>query len=160
MIRTDNSADDSHLAFQRALYFLKFRARSRRELLDYLEKKGFGPAVAVHVVDRLEASGLSGDAEFARLWVESRLRHRPRGKYLLAAELTQKGVPSDLIGNALADVDEEAAARTAGRTKLRQWNQRDAAAIFRKLLSFLRGKGFPYAMCRQVASELTEEEAR
>ena len=159
MISAGNSDDARHLAFLRALHFLKFRARSRRELLDYLVKKGFGPAIAARVVERLEASGLSGDAEFARLWVASRLRHRPRGKYLLAAELTQKGVAPDIIADVLSDVDEESAARSAARTKLRQWRNRDAAEMFRKLLSFLRGKGFPHAMCRQIALEMTEDDA-
>jgi regulatory protein len=159
MMPAGSSDEARRLAFQRALHFLKFRARSRQELLDYLAGKGFSPADAAHTVDRLEASGLAGDAEFARWWVESRLRHRPRGKYLLAAELTQKGVASDIIADVLSDVDEESAARSAARTRLRQWRHRDEAAMLRKLLSFLQGKGFPFAVCRQIASEMIEDDA-
>lgn len=145
------------LALQRALHFLKFRPRSRKEIMLYMREKDFSPETAARVIDRLEASGLSGDSEFARMWVESRLRHRPRGKRALVSELLQKGISEDLINTALADVDEEAAARAAVRPKLRQWRRMDDNEASRNIIDFLRRKGFPYALCRQIAEQMIQE---
>ncbi len=122
-----------------------------------LQEKGFTPETAACVIDHLEASGLSGDAEFARLWVESRLWRRPRGKHALVSELLQKGISEDLINTVLADIDEEATARTAVRPKLRQWRRMDDNDASRKIIDFLRRKGFPYALCRQIAEEMIQE---
>jgi regulatory protein len=157
MVSGENKNDMRHRAFQRALHFLKFRARSRREIHDYLEKNGFPPETAAHVTKRLEAAGLSGDAEFARLWVESRLRHRPRGKYVLTAELAQKGISDEIIAAVLAEIDEETAARNAARSRLRQWQRLDHADFSLKIIAFLRRRGFPYGLCRQIAEEMRRE---
>ena len=95
--------------------------------------------------------------EFARLWMESRRRRRPRGKYAIAAELTQKGISADIIAAVLAQFDEEAAARAAALPKIRQWRKLDNAEVFRKTFFFLRRKGFPYELCRQITQELTTD---
>jgi regulatory protein len=157
MVAGGNSGDERHHAFQRALNFLKFRARSRQEIINYLQKKGFTLETASHVIQRLESSGLSGDAEFAQLWVESRLRHRPRGKYALTAELSQKGISADIITTVLAGIDEETAARDAARRKFRKWQHHDDAEISEKIISLLRRRGFPHALCRQIAEEMLQE---
>jgi regulatory protein len=148
---------DETLALRRALHFLKFRARSRKEIMLYLREKGFSTETTALVIDRLEASGLSGDAEFARMWVESRLRNRPRGKRALAAELWQKGISEDLIETALADIDEEAAAEAAVRPKLRHWRDLGDNDASRKIIDFLRRRGFPYALCRKTAEQMMQK---
>jgi len=149
--------EDETLALKRVLHFLKFRPRSRKEIMLYLKERGFSPETASLVVDRIEASGLSGDAEFARLWVESRLRHRPKGKRSLAFELRQKGISEDLIETALADIDEEATALSAVHQKRRQWERLDNIDVYRKIIDFLRRRGFPFALCRQIAEQMIHE---
>lgn len=127
--------------------------------MDHLQKKGFTSETGSHVIARLETSGLSGDTEFAQLWVESRLRHRPRGKYALTEELSQKGVADDVIADVLGEVDEENTARAAAQPRSRQWRHYDDADFLKKIVSFLRRRGFPYALCRQIAEEMLREKA-
>jgi len=77
---------DRARARESALRLLAVRARSRSELLDRLERKGFERGVATEVVDALEGVGLVDDHEFGRLWAEEKMRLRPVGPRRLLKE--------------------------------------------------------------------------
>ncbi|PRC51825.1 recombination regulator RecX, partial [Mycobacterium sp. ITM-2017-0098] len=72
---------------------------------------------------RLTQVGLVDDEDFAEQWVRSRRVNAGKGKRALAAELRTKGVDSEVIDAALADID-AAAERTRAeqlvRDKLRR----------------------------------------
>jgi regulatory protein len=82
-------------------------AETRRRLRDL----GYAPATCDEVTDRLVELGYLDDVAFARAWVESRDRARPRGALALRTELVRKGVPRDTIVEVLADREEVAAGR-------------------------------------------------
>lgn len=75
-----------------ALNLLSHRARTRRELKTRLRQKGFEAERLDACLDRLEQRGLLDDGAVAAAFVRDRLRHRPRGKARLAAELRAKGL--------------------------------------------------------------------
>ncbi len=54
-------------------------------------------------IERLTDLGMLDDEAFARAWVESRDRARPRGERALRAELRQKGVADRAMAAALAE---------------------------------------------------------
>ena len=54
-------------------------------------------------IERLADLGVLDDAAFARTWLESRDRARPRGERALQMELRQKGIDADTVAQALVD---------------------------------------------------------
>ncbi len=62
------------------------------------------------VIGRLQALGYLDDEAFARAWLGSRDRSRPRGRAALRRELQLKGLGAELVDAALEDRDREAAA--------------------------------------------------
>ncbi|HID10525.1 MAG TPA: hypothetical protein EYP17_04395, partial [Candidatus Latescibacteria bacterium] len=54
------------------------RPKTVRQIKDRLARAGFDGEVVEEVIGRLEELGLLDDKEFARAWVEERLRLRPR----------------------------------------------------------------------------------
>ncbi|RKY64670.1 MAG: hypothetical protein DRP99_01665, partial [Candidatus Latescibacterota bacterium] len=72
------------------------RARTTKQVREKLLKEGFGEDVVGEVVGRLEELGLLDDREFARAWVEERLRLRPRWRRALKEELLRKGISEDV----------------------------------------------------------------
>src|ERR671917_342740 len=73
------AAGERALAMNRALHFLGYRARSRREVRDRLRRYGYGPETVEGVVGRLVELGYLDDKEFARTATrEKARRYGPR----------------------------------------------------------------------------------
>jgi regulatory protein len=96
-----------------AARFLEVRPRSVAEVRRRLRSAGYAAALVEHAVERLVELGFLDDAAFARAWVESRDRARPRGERALRLELRQKGVGREDADGALDGRRDEAAARSA-----------------------------------------------
>ena len=84
-----------------AAAFLAVRPRSMAETRRRLCHLGYPSALVDSVVARLVELGYLDDAAFARAWVESRDRARPRGSAALRQELQRAGVARDVIDQVL-----------------------------------------------------------
>jgi regulatory protein len=92
-----------------AAAFLAVRPRSVAETTGRLKTQGYPPALVEKVVTRLIEMNYLDDEQFARTWVESRDRARPRGEHGLRRELALKGVPRAVIDDVMSQRDERAA---------------------------------------------------
>jgi regulatory protein len=135
------------VALDRALRFLESRPRSEREVRTRLAQKGVAPELAEPVVARLQALGLLDDAAFASYWIENRARFNPRGARALSAELRQKGVASEVIGEQLAEgVDEEGGAQAFALRQAHRFAKLDRPTFRQKLWAALARRGFDFAV--------------
>jgi regulatory protein len=91
-----------------AARFLEVRPRSVHEVRYRLTSIGYRAALVDEVVVRLKNLGYLDDESFARAWVESRDRARPRGEHALRRELQLKGIDRALIGEVLDQRRDEA----------------------------------------------------
>jgi len=126
--------DAREWAYQQALLFLSYRARSEKEIRQNLRKHEIPEEVIEQTLERLQEAGLANDNQFARVWVENRNTFRPRSRRVLAMELRQKGLDDETVQSATADVDDDALAyesaiKRANRFKSLEWSE------FRKKLS-------------------------
>lgn len=149
--------DARERAFQQAMLFLSYRARSESEIRLNLRKHEIPEPVIEHTLDRLREDGLANDDRFARAWVENRSAFRPRSRRLIAMELRQKGLAEEAVSSAIADVDDgtlayEAAQKRVSRLKGLEWND------FRKKLGdFLARRGFSYSVIAPVVTRIWNE---
>jgi SOS response regulatory protein OraA/RecX len=95
-----------------AARFLETRPRSVGEVRRRLASAGYAEPLIEEALARLARLGYLDDEAFARAWVESRDRARPRGERALRSELLAKGVDRALVEAVLA---ERLAARDEGR---------------------------------------------
>ncbi|MEO8228962.1 MAG: regulatory protein RecX [Chloroflexota bacterium] len=93
--------DDPEVVLAAAFRFLEARARSVAETRRRLSDAGYRPELIDGAITRLLAIGLLDDETFARHWVESRDRARPRGEIALKRELRLRGVEPGLIAAAI-----------------------------------------------------------
>ncbi len=70
--------DSEQKAVDRALNFIGYRPRSRKEIERNLERAGIDEALIEKVIERLQRQGYVDDEAFARYWVENREQFRPR----------------------------------------------------------------------------------
>jgi regulatory protein len=151
------SEDAREWAYQQAMLFLSYRARSEKEIRQNLLKHEMPEDVIDETIERLRTAGLANDNEFAQAWVENRSTFRPRSRRALTMELRQKGLDEEIVHSAVSGVDEdalayEAAQKRLGRLKGLEWNE------FRKKLSeFLARRGFPYSVIAPIVIRLWSE---
>ena len=149
--------DARERAFQQAMLFLTYRARSESEIRQNLRKHEIPEPVIERTLDRLRRDGFANDNQFARMWVENRSAFRPRSSRLMAMELRQKGLDKEAVASAIASVDDEALAYEAAqkrvlRLKHLEWNE------FRKKLSdFLARRGFSYSVIAPIVTRIWNE---
>lgn len=142
--------DQYSRAYNLALRYLGYRARSSQEMERYLQGKEFTDEVVESITGKLHEQGYLNDEEFARAWLRERNRFKPRGARALRFELRQKGVADAVIDEVLTDVDEEAAAWAAAEAKLSSWQRLDRETFRRKLSGYLGRRGFNYELIRSV----------
>ncbi len=126
------------------LKLFKHRPRSWYEALTRLQQKGFSQEIIRSVLEQATRAGIIDDAKFAQLWVEDRLLRRPRSRQLLERELRAKGVAPEHIQQALsrAGLDEEALVRQLITEYLPKLRALDEQVRLRRLVGFLRRRGF------------------
>ena len=93
--------DDPEVVLAAGLRFLEARSRSVEEVRRRLTDAGYRADLVAATIDRLASIGLLDDELFARGWIESRDRARPRGEMALRRELSQRGVGRTEISAAL-----------------------------------------------------------
>lgn len=151
-------SEDYSLARDAALRFLTYRARSESEVQRRLARK-FSPLVIELVITSLRTQHFLDDAAFALQWRRNREDHRPRSDRLLQQELQLKGVPSEIVREALVEYDNPSNAYRAGRQLAQKLADRAASeGDFRKRLSsHLQRRGFRYSLVRETVEMLWQE---
>jgi regulatory protein len=93
--------DDPEVVLAAAARFLEARARSVGEVRRRLSRAGYRADLVEGAISRLAELGVLDDDAFARAWVESRDRARPRGESALRRELLLKGVDRERVDTTL-----------------------------------------------------------
>ena len=158
-----------------AAAFLAVRSRSVDETRKRLVHLGYPASIVEQVVERLVEIGYLDDEAFARAWVESRDRARPRGAVALRRELQRKGVPDDVIGGVLeeraaaaathpveagviGDPDRAAAVHLIERRASTLRREADPRRRRQKAYALLARNGFAPDICHEVASTVVEDQ--
>ena len=156
--------DDPAVVLEAAARFLEARARSIDEVRRRLGRAGYRPELVEGAIGRLAELGMLDDATFARAWVESRDRARPRGERALRHELALKGIDRELSAEILeqrrdaadADgpgIDVEAARRVVARNARALERAADPRARRQRAYALLARNGFDAGVCAAVSAE-------
>lgn len=149
-----------------AAIFLGVRPRSVAETRRRLLHLGYPQALVDGVVERLIEMDYLDDAAFARAWIESRDRARPRGEMALRRELGMKGVPRLVVDEVLtervgaagaADPNRTAAVALLARRRAALERETDPARKRQKACALLARNGFDPETCREAAASFAAE---
>jgi regulatory protein len=144
-------------AKQAVLRLLSVRMRTRWELRARLARRRFPTEAVETALDDLERVGLVDDRKFARLFLESRIRRRPRSYRVLKQELRSKGLSQENIEEAVeeaaSEVSEAELARKALAPKARRLKSMDPDQARARSARFLAGKGFSHSLIEEVLQD-------
>jgi regulatory protein len=162
------AVDDPAVVLEAATRFLEARSRSVAEVRRRLTGAGYRAALVEQAIARLGDLGVLDDESFARAWVESRDRARPRGERALRDELRLKGIDRSLIDLVLAErrelasdmPDTDRAALPPDRVAAERLLERHSRVLDRiddprkrreRAYALLARSGFDPETCREVA---------
>ena len=164
--------DDPAVVLEAAARFLEARSRSVTEVRRRLGQAGYRAELVEGAILRLMELGMLDDEEFARAWVQSRDRARPRGERAMRDELRLKGIDRttmDLVlgerreasSAAMGDGDGDLSADRAAAERLLAKNERSLARVTdprrrrQKAYALLARNGFDPETCSTLAARLT-----
>jgi len=163
------AVDDPQVVLEAAARFLEARSRSVTEVRRRLSSVGYRPDLVDGAIVRLLDVGVLDDEAFARAWVESRDRARPRGERAIRDELRLKGIDRTTMDLVLAErreavtptEDDGEPPATADRTAAERLIGKHARALGRvvdprqrrqRAYALLARNGFDPETCREVAA--------
>lgn len=88
-----------------ALYHLSFKARTTKEVRDYLTKYEIESDIIDKVVQHLKEDKWLDDRQYARNLIEANLLSGDKGPALLQQKIQQKGISKSILQEILADYD-------------------------------------------------------
>lgn len=156
------AAEQLQSARVKALRYLAYRPRTAHEVRLKLRQQGFAEDVVAQVMEQLLTRGDLNDTAYAQAYLASRLDRRGDGPQRLRHDLRRHGVQRELVEETIQRLDAEdvlGAARTQARKRWpRLAGDADPARRRKKLLDFLRRRGFSYDTAQQVVKELEHGE--
>ena len=168
------SETDPDVVLNAAARFLEMRSRSVDEVRRHLSTAAYPDELIGRAIDRLLELGMLDDRAFARAWVESRDRARPRGQVALRRELALKGIDRETVAAVLSDRSESAMAGDpesggvgADQAAAERLLDKNRAALLRvpelrarrmRAYALLARNGFDPEVCREVSARSVAQE--
>ncbi|MBN1523267.1 MAG: regulatory protein RecX [Spirochaetales bacterium] len=140
---------ENNETLQRGLRLLALRVHSEKEIRQKLVLRGFPQTSIDYTVNYLYKYSWLDDTEFARQWVQSRLRKTGFGRSRLKQELYSKGVHRDIINTVLAETYPAETEQDQCRAYLQKIS-RTASFTQEKLIQKLLRRGFAYPVIKKV----------
>lgn len=143
---------ESLRALDKALNFISLSKKTKKEVEDYLKKKGYLGGTIETVISKMSAYKFINDEEYAKDYVKS--YSKKKGNRLLAAELKRKGVSDSEISEAIEERSDESEGANAVAEKYLRGKERTKENAV-KCYRYLLGKGFSYDVAKESAFKLT-----
>jgi regulatory protein len=143
-------ADPATEAFGKGLAAIRRRERCRRELDEWLAKRGYEYDVRVATLDRLEEVGELDDARFARRYAEDKRELSGWGPERIRDALVSRGVaPMDVEDALDADSYDEQLERATELLE-RKGGDLDSDVARGRALGFLTRRGYEYEIAYEA----------
>lgn len=99
--------NDKFDAYYYALKYLNVRARSKKEIKDYLKKKDYDENTIYETISKLESQGYLNDLNFAKMFLTNKLITTSNGPLKIRRELLQHELSNEDINIVLEDYTDE-----------------------------------------------------
>lgn len=139
-------------AVDKAMTHLSASMKTQKQMRDFLEKKGYSPAVCDYVLEKLRYYNLIDDVQYCRVYINGA---KGKGKRALQAELIKRGADRRAIDNALGDFEENCGEALLVLQKYMRGKENSRENIL-KGYKYLLSKGFGYDTAKSAAQAFGE----
>lgn len=139
-------------AYNYAIKYLK-NIKTKKDVYDYLIRKGFSDEETSEVCDYIEEVGLVDDDLYVKFFVEDSFRIKNKGARKIVYELKQRGIDDDKIEEAIeeaSDMEYEALKEAYERKLEATKTETDPYKRKNKIIRFLISRGFDYSDIKDI----------
>ncbi|MBR3863939.1 MAG: RecX family transcriptional regulator [Clostridia bacterium] len=141
-------------AFDLALGYISRYRKTKKQLIEYLLKKGYLPTLANKVVDKLSSYGYLDDKDYARVYAEQ--NSKTKGKILIKMQLKAKGIDEQTANIAVENLGDETPQVIELAKKYLKNKEKDFKTLS-KCYRYLLSKGFSYDAVSSAIDSLKDE---
>ena len=143
-------------ALNKSVEYISKYLKSKRQVKEYLIKKGYSEEIAYYCIDKLKEYGYIDDQKFSERYIES--VSKTNGKHLVEYKLMMKGVRKEDIEKAYqnVNVDSKVNAKEVAEKYLK--NKEKTKENIAKAYRYLVGRGFSYDDVNYALKDVSEEE--
>lgn len=149
-------------AFNRTAAMCARCEQSSGDIRGKLVKWGLGSSDTDQVLSQLIEQGFINDERYARAFVKDKFAFNGWGRVKIAYQLRQKGIPNDLITDALTVIDEDQYRQRLIDLLSAKWrsvSHNDARAAWAAMMRFAASRGFETAIAAQCVKQVTRLDA-
>ncbi len=146
---------EKNTALDKALTHVSASRKTEKQVRQFLEKKGYLPAVCDYVIEKMRGYNFLNDTEYAEAYIES--VGKRKGVRLIRMELKGKGVAEEDIKSAMDTLDSSEQEQGALRVleKYMRGKTVDKETLY-KAFRYLMSKGFEYDVAKSVLGRFGE----
>jgi len=139
------------------LKLLSYRARSRKEMAEKLERKGFESGQIEDVIKLLETAGLINDRALAADLLRYSVERKSLGKKGIRLFLARRGIERELIDKVMSahsPESEESSALEFAERRLKTLKNYPPEVVKRRLWGMLQRRGFSSEVVNKTINSL------
>ena len=148
-------------AMNRAAALCALSERAPAEIREKLLQWGLSPSDTSQILRQLTEQGFLNEERYARAFVKDRFTFNGWGKIKIAYQLKQKGIPDDIIDEAMMVIDDEQyRERLIGllRDKWQAVKGREPRAAWAAMMRFAVSRGFETAIAGECVKQVTRHD--
>ena len=148
---------EKNTAFDKALTHISATQKTEKQVRDFLQGKGYLPAVVDYVVEKMRSYNFLNDGLYAEAYAESVSKRK--GRKLIRMELRGKGISDEEIDLALESLPEERE-EEAAKALLEKYMRGKVCdkTTLQKACRYLLGKGYDYEIVKGALSAFGMDE--
>lgn len=145
-------------ALNRAAALCALSEQAPGDIREKLIKWGLNTSDAIHVVAQLTSQGFIDERRYARAFVKDRFAFNGWGKIKIAHQLRQKGIPAEVIDEAMTAIDDDAYRQRLTELLHAKWRtvkDREPRAAWAAMMRFAASRGFEAAIASECVKTVT-----
>ena len=150
--------EEESKAFNSALTYISFKARSKMNVVKKLKDKGYDDNIIEGAIIKLEHLGYIDDCAYTKAFINDKQNLQKAGARLIKQELCRNGVSKNLIEEVLEKIiDEDSEYQRAlelANKKYKTLNSANRQENYRKISGLLGRKGYSFNIISKVLKEI------
>ncbi len=146
---------EQHEALTKATDYISKSLKTKKQVKDYLLKKGYSEQVVWYCIDKLKEYSYIDDTEYSRRYIES--VSKKQGRRLTEYKLMMKGVRKEDIESAYSDAQDFSSEGVKLIAKKHLGSKPKTKENLAKTYRYLIGKGFSYDQVSSALADFQED---
>lgn len=147
-------------AYDKALGYIEIKLRTKVEIEEYLNKKGFDEKIKEYVIEKLESSGLLNNEIYTNAYINDKINLSLDGPFKIKNDLIKLGIDENIVDKYLNKIDYDIWKEKIDKIinkKKSSMNNKSYYMFINKLKNELYNKGYEKELIEEKLSKINYE---